>query len=190
VIVLRRALFAGAALLSTCAAAAPPDSDRVINAVLEEFARDISAGVRDCVMPSLQPLDFVRRSERNIWGGWLTLDDKSVPASTARQLDRELMAATAPHRQGKRTTRITIIPHPLVLSATDEPATGPCAIEGNKEEVWQLTISRPAITGNLAFVEVSAFADGKSPPPQLWVLELKNRAWRHAYQANRALWYD
>jgi hypothetical protein len=181
-------LCAAAVSFSVSAAPAPSKNDQVIQAVLAHFARDTVAGVRNCVRPTLDPLSSVSKRDRDNWGQWTAPDEKALSPAAARDVDRLLLRAAPP--SSKLASRVTHVPRPLLLAMVDEPATGPCALEGNKEEVWHFFISRPTFNGNWAFVEVGALADGKNPPPQLWAVELEHRQWRPRYYATRILWYD
>jgi len=184
-IVLRDALLGALISLSTSAAAAPSPEVQAIAAVLDYYAHD-SSDERSCVMPTLEPaINDARGSGRDSYSEWLTVTDNSVAPSTARMLDRAIAASTH-----GTISRIARAPRPMVLATTDAPTTGPCALETDDGKVWQFFLSRPAISGNLAFVEVTAVADGKNPPPQLLALEMKHGHWRLAYRAHRTIWYD
>ena len=177
------------AALAAAVPSTPSDSDQIIAAVLSKFAHDSVGHDRVCIMPTLRPgIDALHVTKRPNWGSWLTLDDKSVPPTTARALDRAL--ATARASKQRRNARITRAPRPLVLAAGDEPVHGPCSINDHEGEVWQLALSRPRISGNFAFVEAFSIVHGTNPPPELLALELKGGKWTPVYEAGRWPWYD
>jgi len=187
--------LAGATLLFTAAAlsmsAAPPPtpSDRVIRAVLEDFARDTTAGTRDCVRTRLERLDPVHKKDRATWGAWWASRETTLPLAAARQIDRLLFRAAAA-RPSDRIAGVTHIPKSMIATAEDEPKTGPCALGGREVEVWHHSVSRPLFNGGWAFIEVNALALGKYPPPQLWAVKLEQGQWRPKYYAMRTVWYD
>ena len=181
-------LLAAAIPVSVSAAPAPSESDRVIYAMLDHYGRDIPSNERDCVRPTLDRLGSVSRKDRDIWGPWWTPDEKPLARASAREIDRVLLRA-APPSAAQRIGRVTSVPKSLILSAEDEPATGPCALASEEAAVWHVMITHPIFNGDWAFVEIATLGGG-SPPPQLWALKRDRGKWQPKYFAMRTLWYD
>ena len=182
----RGLLLAGILICPTSLSAASRVDD-VIYVLLDHFAQGSPSGTHDCVEPTLDPRFSLLRRRRSEWGDWQTAADTSLPRSIAQRLNHLFSEARELHPAGKRIIRV---PPPLILSDEDRPASGPCALEGNKEEVWHWYTSQPTLKGSWAFVEIGALANGKYPPPQLWALEYKGGRWLPRYKATRVAWAD
>ena len=78
---------------------------------------------------------------------------------------------------------------PLILYKKDAPEDGRCAIDG-KGDVYQIAISKPALSGDFAFVETYTIIHGTNPPPELFAFQKVSGRWMRKAAARRTLWFD
>ena len=188
-----RAAFIVVATTGLSSAAVSRTADaQVVSAVLNILAKEAgSDGSTVCVMPTLRrPLEAASTTKnRNLWSYWSTSAGKPIGLSESRRLDLALKFAKKFADRSNKNGRITKVPLPLILSKKDAPEEGRCAMDG-KGDVYQIAISKPALSGDFAFVETYSIVHGTNPPPELFAFQKISGRWMRKAAARRTLWFD